>query len=80
MKLIKKVKPEILNYLKFSVKPKYGTSYRSIIAAFKNKEYYRDLTMEEVDLLQLYLAGRFKPKTKVDFLFGDYLLTNQNKY
>ena len=80
MKLIDKVKPEILNFLKSSIKPTYGASYRSIIASFKNKEYYRDLTIEEVDLLQLYLDGRFKPKTKVAFLFGDYLLTNQNKY
>ena len=80
MKLIDKVKPEILSFLRSSIKPTYGASYRSIIASFKNNTEYRDLTIEEVDLLQLYLAGRFKPKTKIDFLFGDYLLTNQNKY
>ena len=76
MKLINQVKPEILNYLKYSVKPKYGASYRSIIASFKNKNNYRDLTMDEVDCIQLHLDNRFKPTTKSEFLFGDYLLKN----
>ena len=80
MKLINKVKPEILNYLKFSIKPKYSTSYRSIIASFKSKTHYRNLTIAEVDLIQLYIAKRFQPVTKGDFLFGDYLLKNQDKY
>ena len=80
MKLIEKVKPEILNFLKSSVKPTYGASYRSIIASFKSKSHYRDLTMEEVDCIQLHLDDRFKPATRGEFLFGDYLLKNQNKY
>ena len=80
MKLIDKVKPEILNFLKSSVKPTYGASYRSIIASFKSKSHYRDLTMEEVDCIQLHLDDRFQPATRGEFLFGDYLLKNQNKY
>ena len=80
MKLIDKVKPEILNYLKSSVKPKYSVSYRSIVSAFKSKECYRNLTIDEVDLIQLHLDDRFRPKTRSEFLFGDYLLTNKNKF
>ena len=79
MKLINQVKPEILNFLKSSVKPKYNASYRSIIAAFKSKDNYKDLTIDEVDCIQLHLDNRFKPTTRLEFLFGDYLLTNQNK-
>jgi len=80
MKLINKVKPEILSFLKSSIKPTYGASYRSIIASFKNNTEYRNLTIEEVDTLQMYLDNRFKPVTKGDFLWGDYLLKNQDKY
>ena len=80
MKLINKVKPEILSFLKSSIKPTYGASYRSIIASFKNNTEYRDLTIEEVDCIQVYLDNRFKPKTRLDFLWGDYLLKNQDKY
>ena len=79
MKLIEKVKPEILNFLKSSVKPTYGASYRSIIASFKNNTEYRDLTIDEVDCIQVYLDNRFKPKNKTEFLFGDYLLKKQTK-
>ena len=80
MKLINQIKPEILNFLKSSIKPKYSASYRSIIASLKSKDNYRDLTIDEVDCIQLYLDNRFKPTTKSEFLFGDYLLTNQYKY
>ena len=30
--------------------------------------------MDEVDTINLFLADRFKPKNKTEFLFGDYLL------
>ena len=80
MKLIEKVKPEILNFLKSTIKPTYSASYRSIIASFKQHTEYRDLTIDEVDCIQLYLDDRFKPRTKIDFLWGDYLLKNQYKY
>tara|TARA_Y100001938_G_scaffold6637_1_gene8205 strand:- start:181 stop:459 length:279 start_codon:yes stop_codon:yes gene_type:complete len=79
-KLINQVKPEILRFLKSSIKPKYSASYRSIIASFKSKSHYRDLTIDEVDCIQLYLDDRFQPATKNDFLFGDYLLKTQDKY
>ena len=55
MKLINQIKPEILNFLKSSIKPKYSASYRSIIASLKSKDNYRDLTIDEVDCIQLYL-------------------------
>ena len=56
------------------------TKLVSIIASFKSKTHYRNLTIAEVDLIQLYIAKRFQPVTKGDFLFGDYLLKNQDKY
>ena len=77
-KLIDQVKPEILNFLKFSIKPKYSASYRSIITSFKNKTEYRDLTIDEVDSINIYLSDKFRPTSKVDFLYGNYLL-KENK-
>ena len=74
MKLKKQIKPEILNYLKSTVKNKYYTTYKKILKSLNEKEHYRNLTMDEVDTINLFLADRFKPKNKTEFLFGDYLL------
>tara|TARA_R110002020_G_scaffold147090_1_gene322158 strand:+ start:432 stop:710 length:279 start_codon:yes stop_codon:yes gene_type:complete len=79
VKLIDQVKPEILSFLRSTIKPKYSASYRAIIASFKNKTEYRDLTIDEVDSLMIYLNDRFKPRDKTDFMYGKYLLKTTNK-
>ena len=78
MKLIDKVKPEILEILEKDVKIKYSSSYELIITSFTNIERYRDLTINQVDQLILFLPDKLKPNGRTDFYYGDYLL--QKKY
>ena len=77
MKLINKVKPEILDALKES-KIKYSSSYELIITSMSKIETYRDLTINQVDNLILFLPDELKPNGRTDFYYGDYLL--QKKY
>ena len=78
MKLIDQVKPEILESLENDCKIKYSSSYELIITSFTNIERYRDLTINQVDQLILFLPDELKPNGRTDFYYGDYLL--QKKY
>ena len=77
MKLIDKVKPEILNALAES-KINYSSSYRSIIASLSSADRYRQLSIDQVDKLITFLPNELHPNGRVDFYYGDYLL--QEKY
>ena len=74
MKLIDKIKPEVLKYLKDEIRPKYSSTYRNIIYVLSNKENYRDLTIEQVDNLIVFLDKDLRPNGRSDFYYGDYLL------
>tara|TARA_R110002012_G_scaffold5342_4_gene24395 strand:+ start:593 stop:832 length:240 start_codon:yes stop_codon:yes gene_type:complete len=76
MKLIDKVKPEILDALKES-KITYSSSYELIITSMSKIEKYRDLTINQVDNLILFLPEELKPNGRTDFYYGDYLLQKQ---
>ena len=78
MKLIDKIKPEVLESLENDCKIKYSSSYELIIASFTNIERYRDLTINQVDQLILFLPEELHPNGRTDFYYGDYLL--QKKY
>ena len=78
MKLIDKIKPEVLESLENDCKIKYSSSYELIITSFTNIERYRDLTINQVDQLILFLPDELKPNGRTDFYYGDYLL--QKKY
>ena len=78
MKLINKIKPEILKALENDCKIKYSSSYELIITSFTNVKKYRDLTINQVDLLILFLPKEYHPNGRTDFYYGDYLL--QKKY
>ena len=78
MKLIDKVKPEILDALKDEAKINYSSSYRSIIASLSSADRYRQLSIDQVDQLILFLPDELKPNGRTDFYYGDYLL--QKKY
>ena len=78
MKLIDQVKPEILTALENEAKINYSSSYRSIIASLSNIERYRQLSIDQVDQLILFLPKEFHPNGRTDFYYGDYLL--QKKY
>ena len=77
MKLIDKIKPEVLKYLKDEIRPKYNSSYRDIIFTLSNKEEYRDLTIKEVDFLIVFLDKDLRPNGRTDFYYGDYLLAKE---
>lgn len=77
MKLIDKVKPEVLDALAES-KINYSSSYRSIIASLSSTDRYRQLSIDQVDQLITFLPNELHPNGRVDFYYGDYLL--QEKY
>ena len=77
MKLINKVKPEILDALKES-EIKYSSSYEAIVLSLSDVERYRELTINQVDNLITFLPNELHPNGRVDFYYGDYLL--QKKY
>ena len=77
-KLIDKIKPEVLRALDRHCKPHYPTSHRMIIASFKDIDFYRELTIEQVNNLITFLPDELHPNGRTDFYFGDYVL--QKKY
>ena len=77
MKLIDKVKPEILEVLEKNVKIKYSSSYELIIATFSKIDRYRDLSINQVDTIITFLPNELHPNGRVDFYYGDYLLQKQ---
>ena len=78
MKLIDKIKPEVLRALDRHVKLEYPTSHRMIIASLESVLFYRDLTIEQVSQLRIFLPKEFKPTTALDWGYGDNIL--QEKY
>ena len=77
MKLIDKVKPAILKALEKDVKRCYSSSYRLIITSLSNVNRYRQLSIDQVDQLILFLPEEFHPNGRTDFYYGDYLLQKE---
>jgi hypothetical protein len=77
MKLIDQVKPEVLDALSES-KIKYGSSYRYIITSLKNANRYKDLTIDQLQNLIIFLPNEFRPLNYNDWYYGDNIL--QEKY
>ena len=78
MKLIDKVKPEVLEALKNETKIRYSSSYSLIITSLSSVNRYRELTINQVDSLITFLPNELHPNGRTDFYYGDYLL--QKKY
>jgi len=78
MKLIDKIKPEVLRALDRHCKPQYPTSHRMIITSLQDITHYRDLTIEQVSQLKTFLPKEFEPVTSLDWCYGDNIL--QTKY
>ena len=76
MKLIDKVKPEILDALKES-KITYSSSYELIITTMSEIEKYRDLSINQIDTLLTFLPRELHPNGRIDFYYGDYLLQKE---
>ena len=78
MKLLDKIKPEVLRALDRHVKLEYPTSHRMIITSLQDISHYRDLTIEQVFQLKTFLPKEFEPVTSLDWCYGDNIL--QKKY
>ena len=76
MKLIDKVKPEVLNALE-ETKIKFSSSYNLIITSMSEVERYRDLSINQVDTLITFLPNELHPNGRTDFYYGDYLLKKE---
>ena len=76
MKLIDKIKPEILDALKES-RIKYSSSYEAIVLSLSDVERYRELTINQVDNLITFLPSELRPDGRIDFYYGDYLLQKE---
>ena len=76
MKLIDKVKPEVLDALEKS-KITYNSSYKLIITSMSEVERYRDLSINQVDTLITFLPKELHPNGRTDFYYGDYLLQKE---
>ena len=77
-KLIDQVQPIVLRALERSAKIKYSSSYRSIITSLEGVNRYRDLTIDQINTLLIYLPDELHPNGRTDFYYGDYIL--QKKY
>ena len=77
MKLISKIKPEVLKALKNEAEIKYSSSYKAIIYSLADVKGYRDLTINQVDQLITFLPQEFRPNGRTDFYYGDYLLQKE---
>ena len=77
MKLIDKIKPEVLESLENDCKIKYSSSYELIIASMSKVERYRDLTINQVDTIITFLPNELHPNGRTDFYYGDYLLQKE---
>ena len=76
MKLIDKVKPEVLDALEES-KISYSASYRLIITSLSSVNRYRELTINQVDSIITFLPNELHPNGRTDFYYGDYLLQKE---
>ena len=77
MKLIDKVKPEVLDALAES-KIEFSSSYRRIILSLKSVDRYKQLTIDDIQTLICFLPNEFKPQCDLDWYYGDKIL--QEKY
>ena len=78
-RLINKIKPEVLAALERHCKLQYPTSHRMILVSLNSVKEYRDLTIEQVGNLLTFLPTELHPNGRVDFYFGDYLLTKKHQ-
>ena len=77
MKLIDKVKPEVLKSLENDCKIQYSSSYKAIIFSLADIKEYRELTINQVDKLITFLPKELHPNGRTDFYYGDYLLQKE---
>ena len=73
MKLIDKLKPEVLEALE-ETKIRYGSSYRAIIASLSSVDDYKDLTLNQLNTIVCFLPQEYKPHSEIGWMYGDNIL------
>jgi hypothetical protein len=73
MRLIEKVKPEVLDALAES-KIKWTASYNRIILSLESVDGYSELTINQLQTLICFLPDQFKPQGDIDMFYGDNIL------
>ena len=78
MKLIDKLKPEVIEALD-DAKIEYSSSHRSIFATLNSVSEYRDLTVDQLNLIIAYLPQDLKPHSSIGWMYGDNILDKKHR-
>ena len=73
MKLIDKLKPDVIEALD-EAKIQYSSSHRRIFATLNQISDYRDLTVDQLNLITAYLPQDLKPYSEIGWMYGDNIL------
>ena len=76
-KLIDQIEPVVLKALEKSAKINYSSSYKYMITSLESVNKYRDLTIDQINTLLIYLPDELHPNGRTDFYYGDYILQKQ---
>ena len=78
MKLIDKLKPEVIEILD-DTKIQYSASHRAIFATLNSVNDYRDLTIDQLNLITAYLPQDLKPYSEIGWMYGDNILDKKHR-
>jgi hypothetical protein len=78
MKLIDKLKPEVIEALD-DAKIEYSSSHRSIFATLNSVSEYRDLTVDQLNLITAYLPQDLQPYSRLGWMYGDNILAKKHR-
>ena len=78
MKLIDKLKPEVIEALD-DAKIEYSSSHRRIFATLNQISDYRDLTVDQLNLITAYLPQDLKPNSPIGWMYGDNILDKKHR-
>ena len=78
MKLIDKLKPEVIQALD-DAKIQYSASHRRIFATLNQISDYRDLTVDQLNLITAYLPQDLKPHSPIGWMYGDNILDKKHR-
>jgi len=76
-KLIDQIEPVVLKALEKSAKINYSSSYKYMITSLESVNKYRDLTIDQINTILIYLPDELHPDGRTDFYYGDYILQKQ---
>jgi len=78
MKLIDKLKPEVIEALD-DAKIQYSSSHRAIFATLNSVSEYKDLTVDQLNLITTYLPQDLKPYSDIGWMYGDNIIDKKHR-